>query len=253
MSIYTDRMLLHEATSIDTPDSGVMAIYVKADGNVYTKDDAGVERSASAPVSSVNGQTGAVVLNNTHVGAAATSHAHVINDVTGLQSALDGKSNTGHTHAIANVTGLSASLGITIPLANNFSVVSSNITVNVPGLTFAMVAGQLYYIIIGTLTGTGAGGTQLSVTHPNDSTGIVQWSHAAGANATGTQGGRAWANAAGTGAIINVASQSLRTIIHGHIRSATGGTFQLQFAQSTSNVTPSVLQANQTFLNYRSL
>lgn len=46
------------------------------------------------PVTSVNTKTGAVVLTNTDVGAAATVHTHVISDVTGLQTALNAKFNT---------------------------------------------------------------------------------------------------------------------------------------------------------------
>lgn len=49
-------------------------------------------------------------------GKAATSHTHAIADVTGLQSALDGKQAAGsyaaatHTHAISDVTGLQTAL-----------------------------------------------------------------------------------------------------------------------------------------------
>lgn len=42
--------------------------------------------------------------------AAAASHTHAIADVTGLQTALDGKAAAPHTHAIANVTGLQTAL-----------------------------------------------------------------------------------------------------------------------------------------------
>jgi hypothetical protein len=48
---------------------------------------------AAAAVTSVNGQTGAVVLTAASVGAAATVHTHAIADVTGLQAALDENSN----------------------------------------------------------------------------------------------------------------------------------------------------------------
>ena len=41
---------------------------------------------------------------------AATVHTHGISDVTGLQAALDGKAASTHTHAIADVTGLQAAL-----------------------------------------------------------------------------------------------------------------------------------------------
>jgi hypothetical protein len=45
----------------------------------------------AAPVQSVNTKTGAVVLGASDVGAAPTAHSHAIADVTGLQTALNGK------------------------------------------------------------------------------------------------------------------------------------------------------------------
>lgn len=51
------------------------------------------EASAAAPVQSVAGKTGAVTLGPSDVGAAASSHSHAIADVSGLQTALDGKQN----------------------------------------------------------------------------------------------------------------------------------------------------------------
>ena len=44
------------------------------------------------------------------IGAAPASHTHVIGDVTGLQTALNGKAPTVHTHVIADVTGLQTAL-----------------------------------------------------------------------------------------------------------------------------------------------
>jgi hypothetical protein len=41
---------------------------------------------------------------------AAASHSHVIADVTGLQTALDGKAAASHSHAISDVTGLQTAL-----------------------------------------------------------------------------------------------------------------------------------------------
>lgn len=43
-------------------------------------------------------------------GKASTTHGHTIADVSGLQTALDGKAASAHGHAIADVTGLSAAL-----------------------------------------------------------------------------------------------------------------------------------------------
>jgi hypothetical protein len=39
-----------------------------------------------------------------------TAHSHAISDITGLQTALDGKAASSHTHAISNVTGLQTAL-----------------------------------------------------------------------------------------------------------------------------------------------
>lgn len=87
-----------------------------------------------APVQSVNGETGAVIIDKTDVGLgnvdntsdlnkpistatqaalngkADTLHTHAIGDVTGLQTALDGKAATVHSHVIGDVTGLQTAL-----------------------------------------------------------------------------------------------------------------------------------------------
>lgn len=48
---------------------------------------------------------------NTELWTKATSaHSHVIDDVTGLQTAIDGKAATTHSHAIDDVTGLQTAL-----------------------------------------------------------------------------------------------------------------------------------------------
>ena len=43
-------------------------------------------------------------------GKAASSHTHAVSDVTGLQNALDGKASSTHTHAMSDVTGLQDAL-----------------------------------------------------------------------------------------------------------------------------------------------
>ena len=53
------------------------------------------ELSSGGQVSSVNGNTGAVVLTAASVGAAPASHTHSISNVTGLQTALDAKAMVG--------------------------------------------------------------------------------------------------------------------------------------------------------------
>lgn len=61
--------------------------------------------TVSYPVTSVNTKTGAVVLTNTDVGAAATVHTHAIADVTGLQTSLNGKISTGASIPYSTLTG----------------------------------------------------------------------------------------------------------------------------------------------------
>lgn len=49
---------------------------------------------------------------------ANAAHTHIIADVTGLQTALDGKSATDHTHVMANITDLAAALALKAALAS---------------------------------------------------------------------------------------------------------------------------------------
>ena len=44
------------------------------------------------------------------IGAAASVHTHAINDITGLQAALDGKAEEEHTHVMSDITDLSATI-----------------------------------------------------------------------------------------------------------------------------------------------
>jgi len=94
---------------------------------------------AAAPVASVNGDTGAVVLTAADVGAAATVHTHTASQitdfntaadariaaatitqsqVTGLTTALAGKANTVHTHVAADVTDFTSAVNALIPVTS---------------------------------------------------------------------------------------------------------------------------------------
>lgn len=68
-------VMLVEAAAPSAPTTGRVLLYAKSDGQLYSKDDAGDETALGgiAPVSSVNGQTGAVVLDAADVGAATTA------------------------------------------------------------------------------------------------------------------------------------------------------------------------------------
>ena len=66
--------------------------------------------SVNYPVTSVNTKTGAVVLTNTDVGAAASVHTHTISDITGLQSSIDSKASIASLSGYATTSSLSTSL-----------------------------------------------------------------------------------------------------------------------------------------------
>lgn len=51
-----------------------------------------------------------LLINIASVGGSGGPHTHVISDVTGLQTTLDGKAASAHTHIIGNVTGLQTAL-----------------------------------------------------------------------------------------------------------------------------------------------
>jgi len=86
---------------LNTP-AGNTTEYIRGDGSLAT--------FPAIPVASVNGKTGAVLLNNTDVGAAAFGHTHVISEVSGLQSALDSKAANSALASYATTTALSTGL-----------------------------------------------------------------------------------------------------------------------------------------------
>lgn len=102
------------ANGLTPLSGGGTANFLRADGTWAQPPTGGGEGGGA--VDSVNGYTGTVVLSASDVGAAATSHTHVIADTTGLQAALDSKQAAGsyadasHTHAISDVTNLQTSL-----------------------------------------------------------------------------------------------------------------------------------------------
>lgn len=57
-------------------------------------------------------------------GKASTSHTQAISTITGLQTALDGKAATSHTHSIANVTGLQTALDGKVASATVLQIVA---------------------------------------------------------------------------------------------------------------------------------
>lgn len=62
---------------------------------------------------------------------AAAVHTHAMSDVTGLSTALAGKADTAHTHAMSDVTGLATALAAKFDAAGG--VISGNVGINVSG------------------------------------------------------------------------------------------------------------------------
>jgi hypothetical protein len=85
-----------------------------ADGKVFWKNASDVITSftfqsyaLASHTHSISDVTG---LQTALDGKASSSHTHSISDVTGLQTALDGKAASSHTHSISDVTGLQTAL-----------------------------------------------------------------------------------------------------------------------------------------------
>lgn len=88
--------------ALDAQEGDVAVITAGADKGTYMLGNGAPTDFASwvklvspdAPVQSVNGQTGTVNLDAADVGAALASHTHKVEQVTGLQAALNEKVNT---------------------------------------------------------------------------------------------------------------------------------------------------------------
>ena len=99
----TDALLADYALKADAAtDHNHDRQYLKLAGGTITG-------SLTAPSIAV---TGSITEGGTSLSSkyAAKSHSHAMSDVTGLQSALDGKAASSHTHAVSDVTGLQDSL-----------------------------------------------------------------------------------------------------------------------------------------------
>lgn len=108
-------------------------------------------------VSSVNGKTGTVVLGAEDVGAAEAVHTHTVANVTGLQTALDGKQNTLTAGENITLTGSTISAASPVSSVNGqtgtvvlgaedvHAVPTAGTTVEVVGATFTPKQNGVYY------------------------------------------------------------------------------------------------------------
>ena len=138
------------ATTDDLPATSTVGhvYHVDADGGEYAWDgsqwvelgsvveltwDAISGKPATfAPSAHTHAQDDVTGLASALAGKSDTGHVHVIAGVTGLQSALDGKSAVGHGHSVSDTTGLQAALDGKAPSAHTHT------TAQVDGLSDAL-------------------------------------------------------------------------------------------------------------------
>ena len=85
-----------------------------------------------------NAATGDAAIQNKPATFPPSAHGHAIADVSGLQTALDGKAATGHTHGIPDVTGLQTALDGKQAAGSYASTVHSHSISDVTGLQTAL-------------------------------------------------------------------------------------------------------------------
>jgi hypothetical protein len=119
---------------------------VKSVNDVFPDEDGNVDLGAiSAPVTSVAGRIGAVVLAKADVGLGSVDNTTDLAKPlsTASVTALAGKSATGHAHIESDVTGLVADLATkaTVPKIRQAYIVSGNIQLNVGTNTWGPLSG----------------------------------------------------------------------------------------------------------------
>lgn len=77
----------------------------ETDGSTKDPGGSGGGGGLTSPVGVADGGTGATnaTTARSNLGAAASTHTHIIGDVTGLQTVLDGKASTSHNHAASAI------------------------------------------------------------------------------------------------------------------------------------------------------
>lgn len=105
----THSHVISDVTGLQTALDGKQDDLVSGT-NIKTINGESILGSGNISVSGGSASTDWADITNKPSAFTPSAHTHVINDVTGLQTALDGKAATSHTHSIANVTGLQTAL-----------------------------------------------------------------------------------------------------------------------------------------------
>jgi hypothetical protein len=122
----SDNLITDLDTSTTPPNMGNVLMWNSAKW---------VPGAAQVTISNVSG------LQTALDGKASSVHTHIISDITGLQTALDGKAYSSHIHFIADVSGLQSALDSKAFTAHNHTLASGAIT-DVDTSTTAPTNGQ---------------------------------------------------------------------------------------------------------------
>lgn len=144
------------ATSAHNSANEALTYRTQAAGSASSAANSATNASASA-TSAANQATAAANSATAAANSAASInpanfapavHTHTIANVTGLQTALDGKAASSHTHTIANVTGLQSALDAKIGDApsngNQYVRQNGSWAINSGGVSEAPISGQMY-------------------------------------------------------------------------------------------------------------
>lgn len=124
----------------------VAGSYLTSGGALGTPSSGTLTNCTSLPTAGVTG------LDTALAGKSPTSHGHAIADTTGLQTALDGKAAASHAHPLADVTGLASGVATFLAApssANMLAMVTdetgtgSNVFGTAPTITNARMGGYM--------------------------------------------------------------------------------------------------------------
>lgn len=112
----TGRTVLNSTNSNAAINATATAeVGITAAASDFVRDATGLPFSATGSISATNVQAAIAELDTEK---APLSHTHVIAEISGLGSALNGKAYSIHDHVIADITGLQTALDLKAPLAS---------------------------------------------------------------------------------------------------------------------------------------